>query len=686
VDLIERAAATPESQRDLAALAGELGDADAGALLREACAHHLDRAFTSLLFATLHAGRTVPADLLVDGARLLPSVDALAAVVLRLEGDVGAALVGAVKRRGLDDREPGALLVAELWARRSGSPRPAGLLAEARIRARRQQTVDGEDALIALSGLLEDPDLAALVDEFSSPEARESARLLTSRLVDHLLGPVLGPFPARPQKRSTAKGSVRRAVAKVGRNDPCPCGSGKKYKLCHEAEDRARLAESSDVEGLTLTELQKDLERHLTAERLRGLRGHELARLDPLRVPVELRSDWIQLLCGLGEIEAAGAAIRAWLPADGPLDEVLDDLLRLVAEHAARAGRVPLTRELVARRGSEDLLLLEARLALRDDPLDRMRLLEQAARESLDARGVDLGFALTSAGWPALGVHVARSELVLRPRDEHADALYATLLETRDELLAPPWDPVEDVLYLLDHGVAPEVDRELAEARSVLDRNESALRTTQEALDAVKAELDRREAEARRAAAQVPAEEVVKGPVAAPIVDDSVVRELRSRVEQLKSELKDRHRERNALRRELEEAREQMAELQAHEDEEEADAPETEDDDEVEMDATVAARIRVPVLPHGFSARLREVPDATARAALVKLGELCAGFDVAFREVRPLRGFEGTWRAKVGRSYRLLFRPHEDTLEVIELLHRQDLEKRLFRLRRAGEG
>ncbi|HZF78874.1 MAG TPA: SEC-C metal-binding domain-containing protein [Rubrivivax sp.] len=22
-------------------------------------------------------------------------------------------------------------------------------------------------------------------------------------------------------------------MPKVGRNDPCPCGSGKKYKLCH---------------------------------------------------------------------------------------------------------------------------------------------------------------------------------------------------------------------------------------------------------------------------------------------------------------------------------------------------------------------------------------------------------------------------------------------------------------------
>jgi uncharacterized protein len=28
---------------------------------------------------------------------------------------------------------------------------------------------------------------------------------------------------------------VRREEAKVGRNDPCPCGSGKKYKACHGA-------------------------------------------------------------------------------------------------------------------------------------------------------------------------------------------------------------------------------------------------------------------------------------------------------------------------------------------------------------------------------------------------------------------------------------------------------------------
>jgi preprotein translocase subunit SecA len=31
----------------------------------------------------------------------------------------------------------------------------------------------------------------------------------------------------------SAASTAKRSEAKVGRNAPCPCGSGKKYKLCH---------------------------------------------------------------------------------------------------------------------------------------------------------------------------------------------------------------------------------------------------------------------------------------------------------------------------------------------------------------------------------------------------------------------------------------------------------------------
>lgn len=33
-------------------------------------------------------------------------------------------------------------------------------------------------------------------------------------------------------KEQKASGTIRKADRKIGRNDPCPCGSGKKYKQC----------------------------------------------------------------------------------------------------------------------------------------------------------------------------------------------------------------------------------------------------------------------------------------------------------------------------------------------------------------------------------------------------------------------------------------------------------------------
>jgi uncharacterized protein YecA (UPF0149 family) len=46
-----------------------------------------------------------------------------------------------------------------------------------------------------------------------------------------------GPMPAGPVGALTPQpvGGGSPDVAKAGRNDPCPCGSGKKYKKCHGA-------------------------------------------------------------------------------------------------------------------------------------------------------------------------------------------------------------------------------------------------------------------------------------------------------------------------------------------------------------------------------------------------------------------------------------------------------------------
>ena len=62
-----------------------------------------------------------------------------------------------------------------------------------------------------------------------TPEKREE-------IIVHMAAGLLGAhqyFRERRQVSASAHTSSQRGnVAKVGRNEPCPCGSGKKYKKC----------------------------------------------------------------------------------------------------------------------------------------------------------------------------------------------------------------------------------------------------------------------------------------------------------------------------------------------------------------------------------------------------------------------------------------------------------------------
>ncbi|HEY9504383.1 MAG TPA: SEC-C metal-binding domain-containing protein, partial [Gemmatimonadales bacterium] len=47
--------------------------------------------------------------------------------------------------------------------------------------------------------------------------------------------PSRGPAPALNSSLGPVGRPAAATVPEVGRNDPCPCGSGKKYKKCHGA-------------------------------------------------------------------------------------------------------------------------------------------------------------------------------------------------------------------------------------------------------------------------------------------------------------------------------------------------------------------------------------------------------------------------------------------------------------------
>jgi preprotein translocase subunit SecA len=59
---------------------------------------------------------------------------------------------------------------------------------------------------------------------------------MDSAAAERLLGPApRGPAENVHTNRDEAPAKAAGGMDKVGRNDLCPCGSGKKYKRCHGA-------------------------------------------------------------------------------------------------------------------------------------------------------------------------------------------------------------------------------------------------------------------------------------------------------------------------------------------------------------------------------------------------------------------------------------------------------------------
>lgn len=99
------------------------------------------------------------------------------------------------------------------------------------------------------SGLDDDPDLADWLEPFELlAEERDLAsgelvapidgdrQAVVEDMIDSAFAFYHHYEPAR--SRATAPATIRRGAPAPGRNDPCPCGSGRKYKRCCGANDK----------------------------------------------------------------------------------------------------------------------------------------------------------------------------------------------------------------------------------------------------------------------------------------------------------------------------------------------------------------------------------------------------------------------------------------------------------------
>ncbi len=448
------------------------------------------------------------------------------------------------------------------------------------------------------------------------------------------------------------------APAKVRRNDPCPCGSGKKFKRCCARHDSFRRGEKLPVR------------RTLRPERMQRA---ELRKLTLTGLDTDTLLAVLDRTAGLGLWEEAGRVLRQLSdrPLEGGLDPVRADLVRRALEDGATAWA-----ENQVKRLSSDAALdgvTRIRLALRGSGA-LLTALEACARAALDDEDLEdpadvaLARALLAEA-PALGVLIARAALEPH-RPFVSEALLDELERTRQRLGLKARDRGRDWLVAADDDRFRRFDAEHArneqlgaEARTLRSRL-AELEDSRSAL-ARKVRLQER-ALARQASQEAEEEEAER--------DDAEVARLRGKIATLRGLLGANIAQRRALRAEVKRLREAPSPAP------DVPAPESSSPLPSEPAGPGDGRVRLPRFTRRGADALRRT-GAPAQAALQVIAGLAGGASAGWSEVKRLKGADGLHAARVGLHYRLLFYRGEDELEVVDLVTRQNLLTAIKRLR-----
>ncbi len=254
-------------------------DTELDALIGEIAQENNPKSFLLVVVAALGRERPVPARHLAHGAMLLGHELWLGNVMMKAQGDVPEPVLDAIENTRLSPTsEAVALMVMADWCREHRAGKlPEQLIPTARKLARRGKlSREAQAYLMTLAVQTNDAGLLAIARCWyakGSPDQRaaveKAALALGERVLLQCRRPILEIVGEKTSNLLAQGTTMRRAVDKTGRNEPCPCGSGKKYKHCCIAKDQERLHRSSDVAGVTHEELfAKPGGPHLTAERL----------------------------------------------------------------------------------------------------------------------------------------------------------------------------------------------------------------------------------------------------------------------------------------------------------------------------------------------------------------------------------------------------------------------------------
>jgi chaperonin cofactor prefoldin len=526
---------------------------------------------------------------------------------------------------------------------------------------------------------IQDPHLTAIYEKQHGVTQDKLADTM-GQLVSHFWTATIDEIVALLPKQATALalGPVAmRSIGKPGRNEPCPCGSGRKYKRCC-ANNPARAM----TERISRADYLHAIERRLERKHVDQLSRADLAQLDPARLETDVLINVMQRRSRCHDwprgCQAMDQLIRR-------LDkDVADELIKEMLAEAARVRQHGVVREVLAklnrRRFAADL---EVELALASRSPDSLTQLEAVAMETMrqtpTVSTMDLAHAVLHT-LPALGILIARGAIAAQPWGD-ADFLLDAVEDARDRLELPPDDAAQDI-YRAVGGVRKQEENEarLEEERARLAADVETLQTrldqASERVEALQRQVaDQQRADQQRAEAESNQLTVVSLDMA------RERRTSREKIDTLQALIRESNEERAKLRRELANATKSKPQPQliAHV---VSRAVEDEDATEELPERTTA---RPPMIPR-FSSRaagaVEAAPNSIAATAMRTIGEIAAGDAAAWRAVKQAKDMPTeVLIGRIGIHYRVLFRTDANALDVIDLVTRESLMTTLKRLR-----
>jgi hypothetical protein len=502
-------------------------------------------------------------------------------------------------------------------------------------------------------------------------------------------------LPERPPPRVIGNGeTIRRPIPKLGRNDPCHCGSGKKYKRCCHEKDQVILADASSYAGVTQSQLAENPGVVDDEGVIFGLRSYEVKKLTPERLTTNqlLPAYHRARAFGLSKVAFAMLVERSertdstWPFDEGHFADFMDyALAHNDIEMAQRARElVPHDNEFV----NWDEIDLQFDLCANPGHLETIEArckkafccLPNEKNGFRDHEFCNLAHLFFNK-FPALSILFARAALLECPdRELDNELLVERVHQARIDLGLSPWDdPVDTWLDDYDNEKAGRalnkeqareteaLRKQLAESREKIREAETGLSSKEAMLAELKKELEVTAVQQKTRIPEKPKKETQEA------ARDTVNR-LRRQIDSLKAEIGNQQEKRQKLRHELDRERRHAQRASATQ---EPTSENTENEDEAapEMPVENARTIVVPDYHSNFRNACQSLPGSVAVSAMKAITSFAVYDPAVWRNARSIRQLANIYRVRIGRNYRLLlcWVPGQ-SLTALDLIPRQDLE------------